>query len=165
VFYEEVFRELDRRRVRYVVVGGVALVLHGVVRLTVDLDLMVHLERQNLTEFVNAMERLGYRPRVPVSATDFVEPENRTRWIAEKGMTVFSFFHPSEHGKVVDVFVDEPIPFRDVDAERTVREAGGVRIPLVSIRHLKQLKARAGRPQDLADIAALESLERMGDDS
>jgi hypothetical protein len=165
VFYEDVFRELDRRRVRYVVVGGVALVLHGVVRLTVDLDLMVHLERDNLTEFVNAMEQLGYRPRVPVPAMDFVDANHRTRWIAEKGMTVFSFFHPSEHGKVVDVFVDEPIPFLEIDAERTVIEAAAVRIPVVSIRHLKQLKARAGRPQDLADIAALESLERMGGDS
>jgi hypothetical protein len=78
---------------------------------------------------------------------------------------VFSFFHPSEHGKIVDVFVDEPIPFRDVDAESAVREAAGIRIPVVSIRHLKLLKARAGRPQDLADIAALESLERMRQDS
>jgi len=161
MFYEDVFRELERRGVRYVVVGGVALVLHGVVRLTVDLDLMVHLEPTNLTEFVGAMERLGYRPRVPVAASDFVDPNNRARWRSEKGMTVFSFFHPSDHGKLVDVFVDEPIPFQEVDVAKTVVEAGGLRIPVASIGHLKRLKAQAGRPQDLADIAALESLERM----
>ena len=162
MFYEDVFRELDRRGVRYVVVGGVALVLHGVVRLTVDLDLMVHLEPANVAEFVSAMEQLGYRPRVPVPASALASPEHRARWIEEKGMTVFSFFHPSDHGKIVDVFVDEPISFRDVDAEKTVREAAGIRIPVVSIRHLKLLKARAGRPQDVADIAALESIERLG---
>ena len=161
MFYEDVFRELDRRGVRYVVVGGVALVLHGAVRLTVDLDLMVNLERANLTEFVRVMEQLGYRPRVPVAASDFIEPNNRARWQREKGMKVFSFFHPSDHGKLVDVFVDEPISFDEVDAEKTVVEAAGLRIPVASIRHLKQLKSLAGRPQDLADIAALESLERM----
>lgn len=161
MFYEDVFGELDRRGVRYAVVGGVAMVLHGVVRLTVDLDLMVHLERANLAAFVNAMERLGYRPRVPVSAEDFVDPANRARWQHEKGMKVFSFFHPSDHGKLVDVFIDEPIPFGEVDAAKIVVEAGGLRIPVASIRHLKQLKSQAGRPQDLADIAALESLERM----
>lgn len=161
MFYEDVFGELNRRGVRYVVVGGVALVLHGVVRLTVDLDLMVHLERANLMEFVNGMERLGYRPRVPVAATDFVNPDKRERWRNEKGMTVFSFFHPSDHGKLVDVFINEPIPFDEVDAEKTIVEAAGLRIPVSSIRHLKQLKSQAGRPQDLADIAALESLEAM----
>lgn len=161
MFYEDVFRELDRCGIRYVVVGGVAMVLHGAVRLTVDLDLMVHLEHANLTEFVSVMERLGYRPRLPVAANDFIDPHNRVRWQREKGMKVFSFFHPSDHGKLVDVFVDEPISFDEVDAEKTVVEAGDLRIPVVSVRHLKQLKAGAGRPQDLADIAALEALDRM----
>jgi len=45
MFYEELFEKLNMSGVDYVVVGGVALVLHGVVRLTADLDLMVHLRR------------------------------------------------------------------------------------------------------------------------
>ena len=162
MFYEDVFRELDSRSIRYVVVGGVALVLHGVVRLTVDLDLMVQLERANLVAFVEAMEALGYRPRVPVPARDFVEPENRERWRTEKGMTVFSFFHPTGQGKLVDVFVDEPIPFQEVDQSKTMVKAADFSIPVVSIPHLKRLKTIAGRPQDLADIEAIEAIERMG---
>lgn len=165
MFYEDVFRELDRRRIRYVVVGGVALVLHGVVRLTVDLDLMVQLERANLVAFVEAMDALGYRPRVPVPARDFVEPENRQRWKAEKGMIAFSFFHPTGQGKLIDVFVGEPIPFQEVDQTKTMVKAADFSIPVVSIPHLKQLKAIAGRPQDLADIEALEAIGRMGDAS
>ncbi len=162
MFYEDVFRELDRRRIRYVVVGGVALVLHGVIRLTVDLDLMVQLERANLVAFVEAMETLGYRPRVPVTAREFVEPENRERWRAEKGMAVFSFFHPVSHGKLIDVFIDEPIDFQEVDQAKTIIKAADLRIPVISIPHLKRLKTIAGRAQDLADIEALEAIERMG---
>jgi hypothetical protein len=165
MFYEDVFRELDRRRVRYVVVRGVALVLHGVVRLTADLDLMVQLERANLVAFVEAMEALGYRPRVPVPASEFVESENRRRWRVEKGMAVFSFYHPTDHGKLIDVFVDEPIAFLEVDQAKTVIKAADLSIPIISVPHLKQLKRISGRPQDLADIEALEAIERIGGSS
>jgi predicted nucleotidyltransferase len=44
MFYEELFRQLNKKRIDYVVVGGVALVMHGVVRFTADLDLMLHLD-------------------------------------------------------------------------------------------------------------------------
>ncbi|MEW6683601.1 MAG: nucleotidyl transferase AbiEii/AbiGii toxin family protein [Nitrospirota bacterium] len=162
MFYEDVFRELDRRRIRYVVVGGVALVLHGVVRLTVDLDLIVQLERANLLAFVEAIDALGYRPRVPVPAREFVEPENRQRWKREKGMTVFSLFHPTDHGKLIDIFVDEPIPFQEIDQAKIMVKAADLSIPVISIPHLKRLKTIAGRAQDLADIEALEAIERMG---
>lgn len=77
MFYEEIFRELNRRKIDYVVVGGVAVVMHGVVRLTADLDLMVHLEEKNLTKFVEVMNELGYKPKVPVKAESFIDPENR----------------------------------------------------------------------------------------
>ncbi len=48
MFYEEVFRKLTDREVKYAVAGGVALVLHGVVRLTADLDLIVELSTMSL---------------------------------------------------------------------------------------------------------------------
>jgi hypothetical protein len=59
MLFEEIFRELNRRKIDYIVVGGVAVVMHGVVRLTADLDLMVHLEEKNLTKFVKVMNELG----------------------------------------------------------------------------------------------------------
>lgn len=55
MFYEAIFEKLNESHVDYIVVGGVALVLHGVVRLTADLDLMVYLESNNLSNFVNIM--------------------------------------------------------------------------------------------------------------
>lgn len=49
MIYEEIFRALNANKVKYVVVGGIALVLHGVVRLTADLDLIVRLVRQKIS--------------------------------------------------------------------------------------------------------------------
>ena len=161
-FYEEVFTELGKSKVRYVVAGGVALVLHGVVRLTGDLDLLVELSASNLKRFASVMDRLGYQPKVPVKIADFISVETREKWIKEKGMRVFSFFHPKKKAELIDVFVEEPIPFDEVDKEKKEVEVQGITIPIISVRHLKALKQMAGRPQDLADIHALEELEKIG---
>jgi hypothetical protein len=161
MFYEDVFKTLQERNIRYAVAGGVALVLHGVVRLTADLDLIVYLEQENLKRFVQVMNDLGYRPRVPVRPEDFLDPANRESWKREKGMEVFSFFKQDQSMSLIDVFIDEKIPFDEIKREMVHVSAKGITIPVVSIPHLKRLKKAAGRPQDIADIEALEAMERM----
>ena|SRR3989338_1124132 len=161
MYYESVFRALNRNRVKYVVAGGMAVVLHGVVRLTVDLDIIVSLIPANVARFASAMEELGYRPKVPVKAIEFADPKKRLSWIKDKGMKVFSFYNPKKVGELIDVFVNEPIPYKDLNKEKKIVSAGKIRIPIVSIKHLKKLKRIAGREQDLADIRSLENLEGL----
>jgi hypothetical protein len=160
VLYEELFRRLAAERIRYVVVGGVALVLHGVVRFTADLDLMVALDHKNLWTFLEAMEGLGYSPKLPLRAEDLANPRLRADWKEMRGMQVFTFYHPQRPMELVDVFIDEPVDFAAVERDSQIFKARDVEIPVISIPHLKQLKALSGRPQDLADIQALEDLER-----
>lgn len=162
MFYEELFEKLNSSNVDYVVVGGVALVLHGVVRLTADLDLMVHLEEANLSKFVKIMNELGYRPKVPVKAEEFVSAKNRAAWINEKNMKVFSFFHPQRPINLVDVFVEEPVDYDLIRSDVVKIMSGSVSIPVVSIKNLIKLKEISGRPQDIADIAALKEIEKSG---
>ncbi len=160
MFYEEVFRRLAEKKVRYAVAGGIALVLHGAVRFTADLDLIVELSPENLKDFITVMGELGYRPRLPVKAEDFADPLTRENWISEKGMTVFTFQHQDRQINQIDVFVKEPLGFDAVEKELVWIKARDVAIPVVSVRHLKMLKRIAGRPQDIADIEALEELEK-----
>lgn len=162
MFYEEVFRKLGEQKVRYAVAGGVALVLHGVVRMTADLDLIVDLDYENLRKFIVVMNELGYRPRTPgVAAEDLLDPNIRGEWITGKGMEVFSFQHRDRQINQVDVFITEPVAF-DILAGELVRiTARDVAVPVVSRTHLKMLKRISGRPQDLADIEAIEELEEM----
>ncbi|MBI4007026.1 MAG: hypothetical protein HY354_00845 [Planctomycetes bacterium] len=161
MYYEDVFLKLNDRKVHYVVVGGVALVLHGVVRLTADLDLMVEMTQENLTKFISALKELGYRPKPPVQAEEFIDPANRKRWKDEKGMQVFSFYHPQMKNRLIDVFVDEPIDYGEIERDKKIMTAKGIRIPVISKEHLKRLKSISGRPQDLADIDALDELEML----
>ena len=76
----------------YLVVGGVAVNLYGVLRTTADLDLMVHLrDGDNAHGFVAAMKELNYKPRAPVNADDFADPLKRQEWIQDKRALVFTW--------------------------------------------------------------------------
>ena len=160
MYYENVFSALQQNSIRYAVAGGVALVLHGVVRFTADLDLIVDLEPDNLKRFIHAMDELGCVPRNPVKAEELLDPAARIRWKREKGMEVFSFVDPGQPMTLIDVFIEEKIPFGEVMKELVRVSAKGIAIPVVSLAHLKRLKKAAGRPQDVADIEAIESLEQ-----
>jgi predicted nucleotidyltransferase len=163
--YEDIFTKLNKRKVNYLVVGGIALVLHGVVRLTADLDLIVKLQSDNLAKFISVMKELGYKPRVPVKAEEFIDPAKREIWIKEKGMRVFSFYHPKKTVALVDVFVDEPIEYRKLEAEQKWIKAGGIKIPVISVKHLIELKEISGRAQDIADIKALREVIKFEKES
>lgn len=160
MYYENVFGVLQKSNIRYAVAGGVALVLHGVVRFTADLDLIVDLEPENLKRFIQAMHELGYRPRNPVKAESLLDPAIRAQWQREKGMEVFSFIDPEQPMTLIDVFIEEKLPFREIMSELVPVTAKGITIPVVSLPHLKALKKTAGRPQDLADIEAIEEMEK-----
>lgn len=158
MFFESLFRKLQEKEVDYLVVGGVALVLQGAVRMTADLDLMVALDENNLTAFVAVMNELGFRPKAPVPAEAFISEENRASWLRDKGMQVFSFYHPGEMVSLVDVFVHEPIPYREMSEKVDVKVVEDFAIPVASVQDLIRLKRIAGRPQDIEDIKALEAL-------
>ncbi|MBF8261986.1 MAG: hypothetical protein HW376_1515 [candidate division NC10 bacterium] len=133
MLYEELFRGLAAARIRYVVVGGVALVLHGVVRFTADLDLLVALDPENLDAFLEAMEDLGYKSKLPLRAKAFADPQMRAEWKEMRGMQVFTFYHPQRPMELVDVFIDEPIDFAAVQRDKrmttVLRPAPDSRLP------------------------------------
>ncbi len=155
-----VFRALDVAGVRYVVVGGLAVLLHGHLRLTVDVDLAVDLSRDAAARAVAALAAIGLRPRAPVDPADFANAEVRSRWRAEKGMVVFSMCDPANPTRDVDLFTENPLDFDTLwrDAKRVT--LGGVVVPVASIEHLCAMKRAAGRPKDLDDVRALERIAR-----
>lgn len=156
--YERIFRALNEAEVRYVVVGGLAAVLHGHARFTLDVDLVVDLEPEAARRAVDALSELGLEPRVPVPARDFVDAETRARWIRDKGMRVFSFWSPEDPMLVVDLFVEHPIELSELWAQSREATLGSTSVRIASIPHLIQLKREAGRPKDLEDIRRLEQI-------
>jgi hypothetical protein len=156
--FEPIFDALNRAGVRYVVVGGVAVVLHGHPRLTADLDLAVDLAPGEARRAVDVLLGLGLRPRAPVEASHFADPATRARWIAERVMRVFSLQDPDDPLRVVDLFVENPIDFEGLWTRSEVVDLSGTTARVASIPDLIGLKRLAGRPEDLLDIEALEAI-------
>lgn len=156
--FEQVLAALNAERVRYLVVGGVAVVLHGHLRTTADLDLVLSLVPDNVRRALAALGRLGFRPRAPVRVEDFADPAARADWADQKGMTVFSLWSSQVHGIEVDLFVREPFDFEQAFG-RSVRVAlDTTSATVASLEDLLAMKRAAGRPLDLADAAALEAI-------
>jgi hypothetical protein len=159
---EQVLQALSHAEVRYLVVGGVAVVLHGYLRATADLDLVVQLDEANVLRAVDALEDLGYRPRPPVPARAFADAATREGWVRDKGLTVFSLWSDRFPQLEVDLFASEPFDFAAAFARAVQVPLGEHAIPVASLDDLIALKQAAGRPQDRADVEALRSLHDAG---
>jgi hypothetical protein len=160
LIYEPIFEAFAAGGVRYLIVGGLATVLHGHIRMTADIDLIVHLEPDNCRKAIETLVALGFKPRAPVDPLDFADPVKRNEWVHTKGLTVFSMSGKSEVPVEIDLFVEEPMDFEELWQKRSELEFGGTVAQVIDKNSLIELKSRSGRPQDLEDIAGLK---RLGD--
>jgi hypothetical protein len=156
---DAVIGALNDAGVRYLIAGGLAVVAHGYVRFTADVDLMLDLGSDNAQRALSALESLGYRPRVPVALADFLDPATRASWVHEKHMTVFSLHSPQHPATEIDLFIDNPLDFDRAYANRVALDLGsGVRAAFVGLDDLLEMKRRAGRAVDAIDITHLEAI-------
>ena len=163
MFYEEIFRELQQKQIRYLVIGGVAVNLHGFSRTTGDLDLMLSMDPRNLKKFVKIIRSLGWKPRLPVDLDDFINNKKRDYWIQEKNMKVFSVYNPKREIEHIDVMAENYINFDKAYQSREEVFAGDIKITVLSIPDLIRLKRIAGRERDEIDISALEKIKELKD--
>ena len=161
-FFLPVFKQLNAADVRYVVVGGVATILHGYVRATTDIDLIVDLQIDEAEKAIEALSGEGYKPRIPVQAKEFADDNKRKQWIETKGMTVFSMFHPEQPGLSIDLFAQHPIPFDELWERSQVFDVDGTGIRVCSLDDLIRLKQLAGRNKDMDDIEKLLKIKDHG---
>lgn len=155
---EPILRALEDADVRYVVVGGLATVLHGYARLTVDIDLVVDLAPEEARKAVEVLTGLGLVPRVPVAASGFADPSTREGWIRDKHMRVFTMIDRNNPMRQVDLFVESPIPFDSLWERSETMPLAGTRVRVACIDDIIRMKRIAARPQDLVDIEALQAI-------
>ena len=162
-FFVPVFQQLNAADVRYVVVGGVATILHGYVRATTDIDLIVDLQVEEATKVIQVLVDAGYKPRIPVNASDFADAAKREDWINNKGMTVFSMFHPEQPGLSIDLFAKSPIAFDELWQHSRIFDVAGTGIRACSLDDLLKLKSLSGRGKDMDDIEKLKKIRDHGE--
>lgn len=139
-----VCRLLNRRRVRYLLTGGVAANLHGSVRATRDVDVLVPRDLANTRRLLSALATLPYRIATELDAED---------------VTRNPFTIVGDDPRVDILMVAGAMTFDRAWPNRIVRRIEGVRVPYLGLDDLIASK-RTGRPSDEADIEVLKQLRR-----
>jgi hypothetical protein len=150
--------EFQERNIRYVLVGGLAVLLHGIDRLTADIDLVVDLAPEQAANAVDALLGLGFKTQAPVDARQFADAAVRERWRRESGMLVLSFWDPQNRRPTVDLFADYPMDFELLFKDSLSLPLATTTVRVASLDHLIGIKRAAGRPKDLDDADRLAEL-------
>ena len=150
---KELIRSLVKHRVKYVLIGGYAVALHGAVRGTVDIDIAIGLDRSTFERAEAALEEIGLESRLPVTADEVFS--FRQEYIEKRNLIAWSFANPRRPLDVVDILITE-----DANTIEAVnKRAFGVNIRVANIADLIAIKKKSGRAQDLEDIKALRKLQ------
>lgn len=151
-FLERVCRALREAGVDYAIVGGHAVALHGAVRGTVDVDVVVRWTRDAVARAEAALLGLGLVSRIPVTAQDVFD--NRDEYVRQRNLLAWNFYHPSKPMNEVDLLIAYDLTDKHVDA--VAFPSGPVHV--LSKRDLVEMKRQSNRAQDIEDVAALEKL-------
>ena len=156
--FDDFFAAMSVARVDYVLVGGLAVSLQGVVRGTLDVDVVLAMDAANLDRFIAAARAMGLAPSLPVPIESLADAAQMDLWHRERNMLAFSLREAAPAGLVVDVLVRPRVSHADLRSKASVRSMGSIDIPVASIEHLIALKSGTGRSIDALDVEQLERL-------
>ena len=160
ILYEEILREFQKKKVKYVLVGGLAVNLHGFMRSTADLDILVEMSDANLRKVVSILRNKGYRVKQPVDPMGIADAKLRNEWIHGKHMKAFNFYKEDEL-KEVDIIIDSPVSFKKAKKSAMRVRIGQTLLPVISIDNLIEMKRGTQRSVDKFDIEALRKLKKL----
>lgn len=158
MFYLDLFAALNRR-VDYVLIGGLAIALHGIERATMDIDVTVAMTPANLAALVEMARELDMKPVLPVPLETLSNPDQLAQWHRERNLEAFALRAPGLSGVTLDVLLYPPVDYADMRRRAVTFQAGSVPVVAASIDDLIALKKAVGRPIDLADIEHLQRLK------
>lgn len=156
--FVEIFRALQDAGIHYVLVGGLAVNLHGIDRSTFDVDLVLATDRENLGRFIDMAKKRNMVPNIPVSLDALASPEQIERWHNEKGMLAFSLRAPGNDAYVIDILVKPVVPYQELAAGATKSSLMGSPVLIASKEHLIRMKSNTGRIKDREDVEMLKKL-------
>jgi hypothetical protein len=141
--FREFIESCVAHEVRFLIVGGYAVAAHGHPRFTKDIDVWLWTDRRNAERLIAALDDFGFGS-LGLTADDFSEPE-----------VVIQLGYPP---KRIDLLTSiDGVTFDDCYPDRLVVDIEDVSVPFIDRTNLLKNKKAAGRPQDLADAAALQT--------
>ena len=140
--FKEFIQSLNDNNVRYLVIGGYAVALHGYPRYTKDIDVWIDMSAENAANVVEALDQFGFGS-LGLEATDFLVPDQ-----------VIQLGYPPAR---IDLITTPPgVEFENCYESRVEVVIEAVTVNFIDLDNLKRSKKAAGRLQDLADLENLE---------
>ena len=141
--FKEFIQSLNDNHVRYLIIGGYAVALHGYPRYTKDMDVWIEMSPENAANMVKALEQFGFGS-LGLQAADFLVPDQ-----------VIQLGYPPSR---IDLITTPPgVDFESCYPSRVEVVIDEVTVNFIDLDNLKKCKRAAGRLQDLADLENLES--------
>ncbi len=149
----EILKFLQLEGVRYSIVGGYAVALHGIVRGTLDLDIIIEHTLDQFSACESALKKAGLISRIPVSAKDVFQ--FRKEYIEQRNLIAWSFYNPKTPLEVVDIVITHDLR----TLNQVQKKLGSMKISVLSIDDLIKMKRDSNRPQDIEDVKMLEEVK------
>jgi len=153
MFINKICHALEQQGVRYAIVGGYAVALHGAVRGTMDVDIAINWNLNSLRKAEEAMKEIGLVSRLPVSAREIFQ--FREEYINNRNLVAWNFYNPADASQQVDIIITYDLKGKGL--QRLDTRSGTLQI--LGLAELIQMKRESGRPQDIEDVKALEKLK------
>ncbi len=140
--FKEFIQSLNDNGVRYLVIGGYAVALHGYPRYTKDMDVWVEMTADNASKVVKALNQFGFGS-LDLKESDFTVPDQ-----------IIQLGYPPRR---IDILTTLPgVEFSECYSSRVITDIEGVSVSFIDVDNLIKNKKATGRHQDLADVENLE---------
>jgi predicted nucleotidyltransferase len=140
--FKEFIQSLNDNHVRYLVIGGYAVALHGYPRYTKDIDIWIDMNPDNAAKMVRALKQFGFGS-LGLKTADFLVPDQ-----------IIQLGYPPNR---IDLMTTPPgVDFETCYASRVKVVIDDVTVNFIDLENLKKSKKAAGRLQDLADLENLQ---------
>ena len=146
--YEKEFKALNKSGVKYLVIGGIAVNLYGLHRMTQDLDIILNLSSENFDSFLHVMDKLQYKSRVP-----------KSEWKKHDGI---AFRNTKDPDRRIDILLNNPIDFEEAYKRKKIFKIDNrFSVPCISLDDLIKMKEKAERTRDLIDAGSLKRIKEL----
>ena len=161
MFYLDLFSKLQQFEVQYLLIGGLAVSLHGVERATMDIDITVAMQPNNLDKLIACAESLNLKPVLPVLLSSLKNLPLLKQWHQEENLIAFALRTEEIAGVTLDILLFPPVDFGQMQQNMTQFAIGSTTVNVASIDDLILLKQAAGRAIDLSDIEHLNKIKSL----
>lgn len=159
--FEQVFKALSKQGVKYLVVGGVAVNMYGYTRFTGDIDILLALDPDNLARIDKVMKEMNFIERLPINIKELGDTKKLDSFVKEKELKAYTYISNDNPNVSLDVIVDESLEFGKFYKDRSEIKVWDIKLPVIAIDDLIEMKKIAGRDSDLVDVKALIELKDL----